>query len=176
MTNAHFKGHLMLLAEMTNKDLSAPLVQYWWQTFGNLPDATLLPAFEMAKQSCRFFPSPAEFHDLLRQAAAATGAVVDGATAWDECERLIFRQCSEAGDRLVLQSGQGYPWPNPRCKELVREQLNLTVRGIATMHAKDYDATKARFVALYDSVQAVERAEQAIDAPNVRRLPQQAGD
>lgn len=173
MNNAQFKGHLMLLAEMTNKDLSAPLVQYWWQTFGHLPDDTLVPAMEMAKQSCKFFPSPAEFNDILRQVAAARGAIVDGASAWDECERIIFRQWSEANDHLVRQQG-GYPWPNLRCKEIVRDRLNLTPRMIALMHAKDYDATRSRFVKAYDEGQAVERAEVAIDAPNVRRL--QAGD
>lgn len=131
-------------------------------------------AFELVIDTCKFFPSPAEFNDLLRQVAAAAGAVVDGASAWDECERLIFRQWSEASDRLVLQAGQGYPWPNPRCKEIVRERLNLNVRAIATMHAKDYDQTRARFIAAYDSGQAVERAEQSLDAPNVRRLPQGA--
>ena len=68
----------------------------------------------------------------------------------------------------------GYPWPNPKCKEIVRERLNLTPRMIALMHAKDYEATRGRFIAAYDSAQAVERAELSIDAPNVRRLT--AGD
>ena len=170
MNRTLFQKHLMLIGTATNKELAPALSDLWWRKYGGLPDDVLTAAFEVVIDTCKFFPAPAEFNDILRQVAAASGAVVDGATAWDECERLIFRQWSEAGDRLVLQAGQGYPWPNPRCKELVRERLNLTVRGIATMHAKDYDATRGRFIALYDSVQAVERAEQAIDAPNVRRL------
>lgn len=168
MNNAQFKGHLVLLAEMTNKDLSTPLLQYWWQTFGDLPDDTLLPAFEMAKQSCRFFPSPAEFNDLLRQVAASRGAIVDGASAWDQCERIIFRQWSEANDAKVRERG-GYPWPNLTCKEIVREKLNHTPRSIAMMHAKDYAATRERFIAAYDSAQAVAQAE-ALPAPSVRLL------
>jgi len=130
----------------------------------------LVAAFEIVIDTCKFFPAPAEFNDILRSVAASRGAIVDGATAWDECERLIFRQWSEAGDRLVLQSGQGYPWPNPECKAVVREKLNLTVRAIAMLHPRDYEAVKGRFVALYDSGQAVTRAESAIDAPNVRRI------
>jgi hypothetical protein len=175
MQRSHFQKQLTLIGTATNKELTPGLSDLWWRKFGALPDDVLAAAFEVVIDTCRFFPSPAEFNDILRQVAASRGAIVDGATAWDECERLIFRQWSEAGDRLVLQSGQGYPWPNPRCKDIVRERLNLTVRGIAMMHARDYDQTRARFIAAYDSGQAVERAEAtALDAGNVRRLPQGA--
>ena len=54
--------------------------------------------------------------------------------------------------------------------------MNLIVRTIALMHAKDYDATRARFIKIYDEAEAVERAESALDAPNVRRLAAEAGD
>lgn len=43
------------------------------------------------------------------------------------------------------------------------------------MHPKDYAETRAKFISAYDSVQAVERAEQAIEGPKLRALPE-AGD
>lgn len=174
MNRATFQKSLTLIGTATNKELSSGLSDLWWRKFGALPDDVLGAAFEIVIDTCKFFPAPAEFNDILRSVAASRGAVVDGATAWDECERLIFRQWSEAGDRLVLQSGDGYPWPNPACKAVVRDRLNLTVRGIAMMHPKDYDATRARFIQIYDSGQAVAQAETAIDAPNLRRIG--AGD
>lgn len=175
MNRTLFQKHLTLIGTATNKELTPALSDLWWRKFGALPDDVLIAAFELVIDTCKFFPAPAEFNDLLRQVATSRGAVVDGASAWDECERLIFRQWSEAGDRLVLSSGQGYPWPNLECKATVREKLNLTVRAIATMHPKDYDATRERFINAYDAAQAVERAEAQIAGPTLRALPE-AGD
>lgn len=174
MNNTQFKGHLVLLAEMTNKDLSTPLLQYWWQSFGDLPDETLLPAFEMAKQSCRFFPSPAEFREFLQEVASSQGAIVNGYTAWEALEKAIFRPWSEANDRVMVQENRKYPWPTPLCREVLRGQMALTPRDVAMMHPKEYAATRERFIKAFDSAQtvghAVERTQAALDAPTVLRL------
>jgi len=161
VNSAQFKGHLVLLAEMTNKDLSEPLARYWWQTYGDLPDAVLVAAFEIAKQSCRFFPAPAEFSAFLRGISAQSGAVVDGAAAWEAMQRDLFGCWSETNDRINVRAN-GYPWPTDRCKAILRGDLNLTVRDVAEMHPAEYAKTRERFIALYDRDQQVAQAEQTV--------------
>lgn len=135
------------------------LTGIWWRKFGHLPDGLLVPAFELALDTCKFFPSIAEFNDLLRTVAKSEGAVVDGATAWDAIERAIIGRWSEAGDRMILSAGTGYPWPDDRCKRLVRDAMNLRVRDIATMHPAEYARTRDDFIRRYDQAEQVERAQ-----------------
>jgi hypothetical protein len=139
-----------------------------------LDDVTLRAALARCAQSnSKYFPTVPEILVAVEELATARGSGEGGAALWEACERRIFRVWSEANDAIVRREG-GYPWPNKRCQHIVRETLNLTPRIIALMHAKDYADTRAKFIAAYDSAQAVERAEVAIDAPNVRRLG--AGD
>lgn len=172
MNHAQFKGQLMTLAELTNKDLSSLTVKYFWDTFGTLPDDVIQPAFELAKRTCKFFPSPAEFGELVESLTARSGEIVNGATAWESCQQLIFGRYSEATEAQIRKEGNGYPWPNERCKHVTRKVLGLTVRDIAMKSGRDLDITRAKFIAAYDSVQAVERAEAAIEGPKLRALPE----
>lgn len=136
-----------------------------------LDDVTLRAALQRCAQSnSKYFPTVPEILAAVEELATARGTAEGGAALWEDCERRIFRQWSEANDHLVRQQG-GYPWPNNRCKQIVRETLNLTPRMIALMHPKDYAETRTKFIAAYDSVQAVERAESAIEGPKLRALP-----
>lgn len=149
----------------------ALLSALWWRKFGSLPDSVLVPALTLALDTCTFFPSVAEFNDIIRRVAGAEGEVVDGASAWEACERRVFSSWSEAGDSLIRQTGGGYDWPNEGCKRLVRETLNLTVRAIATMHEIEYGKVKVRFIALYNEQQQVSAAQAAVlAAGDVLRL------
>lgn len=73
MKQQTFKGHVLLLAESTNKDLSASLAALWFDKFGALPDDILLAAFGQALDTCKFFPSVAEFNDVLTLVRRAAG-------------------------------------------------------------------------------------------------------
>jgi len=169
MNQQIFQRSLKLLGDATNKALSPDLIRFWWTRFGDLPDEVLLTTFELAMTECKFFPSPAEFKDLLGQ-VAGRGLAANGAAVWDEMHRTLFGCWSETRDRVMLQENRKYDWPDDLSRSILRDRLNLTVRRVAEMHPKDYEAARERFIKAYDSVQAVERAEQAIDAPNVRRI------
>lgn len=178
MNNGQFRGHLVLLAEVTNKDLSGPLIELWWTTFGDLPDHVLLTGFHLAMQSAEFFPTPARFRQLLGAIAAEAGAPIGGQATWEAMERDIFRRWSETGDRLIASTvGGKYPWPDDRSREVLRGQLTLTVRDVVMMHPAEYAATRERFVELYDEGRMVAEAHEAVDrlaTGNVRRLDQGA--
>lgn len=125
----------------------------------HLDDVVLRAALHRCAQSnTKYFPTLPEILDAVDDLATARGVGAGGAALWEECERYIFRVWSEANDHRVRQAG-GYPWPNDRCKQIIRETLNLTPRMIATMHPKDYAETRGRFVSAYDSVQAIEFAD-----------------
>lgn len=143
----------------TRPEALEALSALWWRKFGALPDGVLVPAFDLALDTCKFFPSIAEFNDLIRAVAQAEGAVLDGATAWNACEKALFTCWSEARDRLLLAKDEGYPWPDTRCKEVLRGAMDRTVRDVANMHPKEYAATRERFVALYDQGAKVAQAQ-----------------
>lgn len=174
MNQQTFQRSLKLLGDATNKALSPDLIRFWWTRYGDLPDDVLLTAFELALQQCKFFPSPAEFTELLTQ-VAGRGLESGGAAVWEAMHQTMFSVWSETRDRVMLQDGTRYPWPDDRARAILRDRMNLTVRRVAEMHPKDYEAARQRFIQQYDGAQAVERAEaQALDAGNVRRLPQGA--
>jgi hypothetical protein len=175
MDRTTFQTHLTLLslsARHTGDSSPAAidaLLGLWWRKFGALPDGVLLPAFELALDTCKFFPSIAEFNDLIRAVAQSEGGIVDGATAWNACERALFACWSETRDRLILAKGEGYPWPDPRCKEVLRGAMDRTVRDVANMHPKEYAATRDRFVALYDQGAQVAQAQHG--SPSIGPTP-----
>jgi hypothetical protein len=74
-----FKFTMIVLAEATNKKLAddqgnpSPLFKLWWDKYGALPDGILLAAFGQALDRCRFFPSPAEFNEILDGVKRAAG-------------------------------------------------------------------------------------------------------
>ena len=173
MNQTTFQKSLKLLGEATNKQLSPELIRYWWQKYGDLPDEVLLTGFQVALDTCTFFPSPAEFNGLLRTISAAQGQIVDGASAWDAMERELFGCWSETNDRINVRV-HGYPWPNDRCKALLRGELHCTVRDVAEMHPKGVADLRARFVARYDGVAQVAQAEQTVarlDPPETVPIP-----
>jgi hypothetical protein len=118
---------LLSLSARHTGDNSKPaldaLIALWWRKFGDLPDGILVPAFELALDTCTFFPSIAEFHGLIRTVAASEGAVVDGATAWEAIERDIIGRWSETGDRLLASTNRKYPWPDDRSREILRDEM-----------------------------------------------------
>jgi hypothetical protein len=162
MNSAQFKGQIMTLAELTNKEFTTDAVpRYWWETFGDLPDDVLLQAFAVAKRTSKFFPSPNEFDEIIRQIGRKSGAVVDGATAWDAMQRDLFGCWSETNDRINIRV-HGYPWPNDRCKQILRGQLNCTVRDVVEMHPAEYAKTREAFVKAYDGAAQTEQAEATV--------------
>ena len=51
----------------------AALSDLWWMKYGDLPDDILLAAFGQALNSCKFFPSIAEFNEILTDVKRAAG-------------------------------------------------------------------------------------------------------
>ena len=162
MNSTDFKREILILAELFDKDIRSGVVgRYFWDTFGDMPDDVLMQAFAVAQRSLKWFPKPAEFDAIIRTIAAKGGAVVDGASAWDALERDLFGCWSETNDRINVRV-HGYPWPNDRCKAILRGELNCTVRDVAEMHPKGVADLRARFIALYDGVAQVAQAEQTV--------------
>lgn len=126
---------------------------------------TIRGALARYKQGGRaFFPTVPEILKAVSELAAARGVAVDGASAWEAMQRALFSQWSEAGDRLIgtriAAGGPGYPWPNERCREIVKGRMNRTVRGIAQIEsAYELDKVRAEFVRYYDAKQAVDAVE-----------------
>lgn len=136
-------------------------MKYWWQTYGDLPDDILQTAFQVAAQSGGFFPTPATFNEILRGISAQSGAVVDGASAWEAMDRSMFSCWSETNDRINVRE-HGYPWPDERCKQIIRNDMRRMVRDIAEMHPAEYAKTRERFIALYDGARVVEQASATV--------------
>lgn len=185
MNRSTFLKQLTLLGIATNKELSHGLSDLWWSKYGALPDDVLIAAFALAVDTCEFFPPPAKFNELLRNVAGATGAVVDGETAWAYLQQRTVRKfrpgvaIREPGDPDPYRSKQDpLDWPDELARSIVRDELGGIYALAVTEGEYAREQQRKRFVASYDrqrqATQAVERAEVAIDAPNVRRL--QAGD
>lgn len=149
------------------------LAALWWRKFGDLPDAILLPAFELALDSCKFFPSIAEFNDLIRTVGRAEGGIVDGASAWEAIERDILGRWSETSDRLMASAGKRYPWPDERSRDILRNEMGCVISALAQMHPKALGDIRDRFIAKYDAALTTERARAGVaklDTANVRQL------
>lgn len=118
-------------------------------------------AFQAALDTCEFFPTPAAFNEILRGISAQTGTVVDGASAWEAMDRSMFSCWSETNDRINVRE-HGYPWPDERCKQIIKGEMRRMVRDIAEMHPAEYAKTRERFIALYDGARVVEQASATV--------------
>lgn len=175
MNRIHFQERLTLIGAATNKVLSPELSGLWWRKYGDLPDELLLEAFQLVEDTCRFFPSPAEFNDLLRRIGASRGQIVDGMTAWDAIERDILGNWSETNDRLMASAGRRYPWPDDRSRDILRSEMGCMVSALAQLHPKGLAEVRDRFVAKYDAALATEQARAGVaklaqPSTNVRQL------
>lgn len=150
--------------------------KYWWTRYGDLPAEIVRAAFQQALDTCEFFPSPAAFNAILRDIGAQSGAIVDGASAWDAMDRALFAAWSETNDRVNIREN-GYPWPDGKdglCRAILRGELGLTVRDVAEMHPAEYAKTRARFVERFDARRQVAQAEATVAklaAPTPTPLP-----
>lgn len=138
------------------------LAALWWRKFGDLPDGILVPAFELALDTCKFFPSIAEFHELIHTVARSEGAIVDGASAWEAIERDIIGRWSETNDRLLASTGRKYPWPDDRSRDILRNEMGCMVSSLAQMHPKGLAEVRGRFVAKYDAALATEQSRAGV--------------
>lgn len=162
MNQTTFQKSLRLLSDATNKRLAPELMRFWWQRFGDLPDDILAEAFMRALDSCDFFPSPSQFMAILRDISASQGAITDGASAWEVIDRDIIGQWSETGDRLIAQSGKGYPWPDDRSKAILRSEMGYMISALAQMHPKAVAEVRDRFIGKYDAAVATEQARAGV--------------
>lgn len=159
MRRSEFQGRLTLLSEATNKQLTPILSDLWWGKYGGLPDARLDRAFGVALDRCKFFPSPAEFNEILAQLAEADGEVVTGETAWARVMRDIIAP-------FPAHAGAG--WPDELSRTLVYELFGLPYNLAHT--EGDYALRRAqdRFVGEYDRRRAA--ADAALPAPTLRAI------
>jgi len=133
-----------------------------------LDEVTIRGALTRYRQGGRsFFPTVPEILKAASELAAARGVAVDGASAWEAMQRALFGQWSEASDRLIstriAAGGPGYPWPNERCREIVKARMNRTVRGIAQIEsAYELDKVRGEFIRLYNANEAADEAEQTV--------------
>jgi hypothetical protein len=106
----NFKFHMLLLAESTNKRLGAddgtpsPLLRFWWEKYGALPDEVLLAAFGQAIDTCRFFPSVAEFNAIVTLVRRATGDP-DATRPEDEAAALLRKVARYNPDLGIVNDG-----------------------------------------------------------------------
>jgi len=149
---------------------------------GALDEHTLRAALALCAQANpRFFPTSLEIQQAVDNMRLAIGGGLTGETAWAQLWRDVISQYSEANNRIISAriraGGPGYDWPDDATKDIVRNHLGLSL-GVHDLAMIERDAEREKyrrlFIKLYDerrtTAQAVERAEQAIDAPNVRRL------
>lgn len=110
MDRDNFKFHMLILAESTNKKLAddhgnpSPLLKFWWEKYGGLPDDILLAAFGQAIDSCKFFPSVAEFNDLLKLVRRAAGDP-DVTRPEDEAAALLRKIARYNPDLGIVNDG-----------------------------------------------------------------------
>lgn len=159
MKRSEFQGRLTLLSEATNRQLTPILSDLWWNRYGGLPDARLDRAFGVALDTCKFFPSPAEFNEILTRIAEADGEVVTGETAWTRVMRDVI---------APFPNKAGGGWPDELSRTLVYELFGLPY-NLAHLEG-DYALRQAhdRFVAAYDRQRAA--ADAALPAPTLRAI------
>lgn len=158
MDQTTFRTRLTLLSEATNRALSPALIRLWWQKYGGLPDAVLDAAFDHALNTCKFFPSIAEFNDILDEFRVATGAApAPGEDAWAAFLRRLRRWDPDLGIvsdgmRGLIRSGDEgyslYDGLDPLTKTVV-DGLG-GARAILAKDERDLAFTRRDFVAHYD--------------------------
>jgi hypothetical protein len=166
-----FKLHLLVIADATNKDLSDGLVRLWWEKYGTLADDILLAAFGQVVDTCRFFPSPAEFNAILEGVKRAAGV---GDPRPEEETATLLRKIGRYnpdlgivndGTRGLIVSGQSNRGEdNPDSGFTPRERRVLRLFGgaarCAAWDAKDVQFNRQRMVDAFEQVAEDERVEQ----------------
>jgi hypothetical protein len=160
MDQPTFQRQLRLLSVATNKELSPELATLWWTKYGAHEDGLLTAAFSYALDHCRFFPSPAEFNDILAPMLRASGGALPlGEEVWGAVKRKIGRYAEETRGSM---EACGF---TPAEAEALREVG--TLRELAYMAPRDLEFKKRDFIAAYE--RAAQRA--ALPAPTpIRRL------
>ena len=178
MNATNFKGHLLLLAEATNKDPTVPLIKLWWEKYGQIPDDILLAAFGQAIDTCKFFPSPAEFNDILANVRRAAGV---GEPRAEEEVAVLLKKISRYnpdlgivndGTRGLIIAGQSNRGEdNPHSGFTAKERHILRLFGGAARCAawddKDVQFNRPRMVEAFKTLgedTRVERQYQEIAA------------
>lgn len=171
MTRETFMGHLLMLAEATRKELSPMLMRLWQDKYADLPDPILLAAFSEALDTCRFFPSPAEFNDYISTARRAAGE--PGMTRPEEESAALLKKISRYnpdlgivndGTRgLIIARAPGRQEDQDGSGFTARELRVLRIFGGATRVAawddKDRQFNRPRLIEAFGTVQADEAAE-----------------
>lgn len=162
MNATNFKGHLLVIADATNKDLSEALVRLWWDKYGTLPDDILLAAFGQVIDSCKFFPSPAEFNDILAGVRRAAG--VDDPRPEDQAA-ILMQKISRYnpdlgvvndGTRGLLYGGQARAEDNPNSGFTPKERQILRLFGGAARmvgwDTKDVQFNRSRMIEAFKTL------------------------
>lgn len=177
MDRDHFKYQMFILAETTNKRLAdeqgnpSPLLKLWWDKYGTLPDDILLAAFGQAVDHCRFFPSVAEFNEIVANVKRAAGV---GDPRPDEETATLLKKISRYnpdlgivndGTRGLIIAGQhNRGEDNPNSGFTPRERRVLRLFGgaarMAGWDAKDVQFNRPRMVEAFAQVAEDERVEE----------------
>lgn len=169
-----FQAQMARLAAAFSTEPSAARLEVYFEELGDLPDAVFVQVCTRAVgewDKPYTLPPIAVLLRYAKEIAVAEGSRLDGAAAWEACERRVFRQWSETGDRLIASTGRGYDWPDARSRDVLRNRMGVTVREVVHMHPREYTAMRDRFNALYDQGEAVEEARRELLPPgNVRQI------
>lgn len=160
MNQRAFQARLTLLSEATNRVLSPELIRLWWEKYGRLPDAVLDAAFERALDTCKFFPSIAEFNGVLDELRIATGsAPAPGEDAWAAFLARLRRWEPDLGvvrdgTRGLIRKGDTgsglYDGLDPLTKPVI-DGLG-GARAILERDERDLTFTRKDFIAHYDNL------------------------
>ncbi|MGN6562616.1 MAG: hypothetical protein ACTHMU_08140 [Thermomicrobiales bacterium] len=156
MNSAAFRASLDALADLTGKELTPNITRWWWQRYGDLPDAVLTQAFEIACETCKFFPSPAEFNGILAGLAERGGALLTGAAAWDALDRDVLRTYAPG---ITLRIA----WPDQRSRDVLRLQMGKLIHDVCQMHPAQLATVREEFIRRYDASRAADTAQATLD-------------
>lgn len=129
--------------------------EVYWEALGDLPGSIFVTACKraMAEWDKPFaFPPIAVLLRYARDASAADGAIVDGATAWSYLIHRTFPKYRPYDPNQVID------WPDPLSREIVRE-LWKTCGNLALLEGEfAIESARKRFVAAYDARRATQEA------------------
>jgi len=143
--------------------------EVYWEALGDLPGDLFIVACKraLAEWITPFaFPPIAVLLRFANDAAAQSGAIIDGDSAWAYLMRNTVRRFRPGvADQIV-------DWPDPLSRQVIRDQLG-TIYNLATLEGEyAIDQARRRFVKAYDSQRATLAAQPtAADAPALPARP-----
>lgn len=146
-------------------EVSPARIDVYWEMLAQVPDDLFVVACKraLADWDRSFaFPPIATLLRYAAEAAARSGAVIDGDSAWSYLMRRTVQTFRPGVANQIVD------WPDPLSRQVIRDQLG-TIYNLATLEG-DYaiDQARRRFVKAYDAQRGTLAAQAtAADAPAI---------